>query len=76
MPQFVFGDPVDMRPEDEVSVETTIRVGSVVVFERRGKNSVAIKALPHDEVLEYPGAKYTVAKGDNPGDIKFSLFRS
>jgi hypothetical protein len=76
MPQFVFSDPVDLNPEDEVSTETAIRVGSIVVFERRGKNNVAIRALSHDEVQGYPEAKYTVAKGDNPGDIRFSLLRT
>jgi hypothetical protein len=75
MPQFVFSDPVDLNPEDVVSAETTIRAGSVVVFERRGKNSVTIKTLHFDEVLGYAGVAYSVAKGENPGEIKFSLFK-
>jgi hypothetical protein len=47
MPQFVFGDPVDLNSEDIVSAETEIRVGSIVVFERRGKNRVVIRTLPY-----------------------------
>ena len=75
MPQFVFSDPVDLNPEDIVSTETAIRVGSIVVFDRRGKNSVTIKTLPLGEAQGYPGAKYSVAKGDRPGEIKFSRWK-
>ena len=63
MPQFVFSDPVDLNPEDEVSVETEIRAGSTVVFERKGKNRVIIRALPFNDIQEYGGAIYTVARG-------------
>ena len=72
MPQFVFSDPVDLNPEDIVSTETAIRVGSIVVFERRGKNSVVIRTLSFDAAQRYPGA-YSVTKGERPGDIKFAL---
>ena len=75
MPQFVFSDPVDLNPEDEVSVETEIRAGSTVVFERKGKNRVIIRALPSENVHEYAGATYTVGKGEGPGEIIFSLTR-
>lgn len=76
MPQFVFSDPVDLNPEDIVSAESEIRTGSIVVFERRGKNSVTIKTLPFDEARGYAGAAYSVAKGENPGEIKFSLVKT
>ena len=75
MPQFVFSDPVDLNPEDIVSAETAISVGSIVVFERRGKDRVVIRALPFNEAQEYSGSTYSVAKGERPGDIKFSLCR-
>ena len=75
MPQFVFSDPVDLNPEDEVSVETEIRAGSTVVFERKGKNNVIIRALCSNDLQEYAGATYTVGKGERPGEIMFSLRR-
>jgi hypothetical protein len=76
MPKFVFSDPVDLNPEDIVSAETTIRAGSIVVFERRGKNSVVIRTLPIDEARGYAGATYSVAKGNNPGEINFAIFKA
>jgi hypothetical protein len=75
MPQFVFSDPVDLTPEDIVSAETEIRAGSIVAFERRGKDRVVIRTLPFNEAQEYTGDTYAVTKGERPGDIKFSLFR-
>ena len=75
MPKFVFSDPVDLNPEDIVSVESTIRVGSIVVFDRKGNNSVTIKTLPFDEARGYAGAIYSVAKGESPGEVKFSLLK-
>jgi hypothetical protein len=44
---------VDMHADDMVSVESTIRVGSIVVFERKGENRVVINTLPFNEVLGY-----------------------
>jgi hypothetical protein len=76
MPQFVFSDPVDLNPEDVVSAETEIRAGSIVAFERREKNRVVIRTLPFDEAQGYPGAMYSVAKGENPGEIKFAIFKA
>ncbi len=73
MPKFVFSDPVDLNSEDVVSAETTIRAGSVVAFERRGKNSVVIRTLPLNEAQGYAGAAYSVSRGENPGEIRFSL---
>jgi hypothetical protein len=76
MPQFVFSDPVDLNPEDIVSAETTIRAGSIVVFDRRGRNCVVIRTLLFHEAQGYAGATYTVEKGERPGEIKFSLRNS
>ena len=58
-----------------VSTETQIRAGSIVVFERKGRNSVVIRTLPLDEAHGYCGAKYSVEKGESLGEIKFSLLR-
>jgi hypothetical protein len=73
----MFSDPVDLNisPDDVVSAESEIRADSVVVFERRGENQVVIRSLSTDQARDYSGSKYTVARGDSPGDIKFSLWR-
>jgi hypothetical protein len=76
MPKFVFSAPVDLTPDDEVSFETEIRVGSVVTIERKGDQSVSIKALSMDEQKKYDGNMFRVAKGDRPGEICFSLWKS
>jgi hypothetical protein len=75
MPKFVFSDPVDLNPDDVVSAETTIRAGSIVIFDRRGKNRVVITSLSNEQVRNFSGSKYTVAKGDRPGEIKFSMWK-
>jgi hypothetical protein len=51
MPQFVFSAPADITAEDEVTIETEIRVRSVVTIQRKGPNSVSIIAIADsDEV--------------------------
>jgi hypothetical protein len=75
MPRFVFSDPIEITPEDVVSTETEIRVGSVVVFERRTKYEVVFRALSGQELYELPGKKYLVSKGKQSGDIDFSIWK-
>jgi hypothetical protein len=66
MPRFVSNDPVDLSLDDVVSVESEIRAGSVVVFERRSLNQVAIRDLCSEQIRSYFRYQVHGRKGRSP----------
>jgi len=69
------GMTFDTLPElklgDEVDVLTEIRRYDIVCWERVRENKLIMRALSAEEIAIYPGWKFQVDKGDEPGSITY-----
>jgi ADP-ribosyl-[dinitrogen reductase] hydrolase len=66
-----FDSPPEIEPGDEIEVVTAIRRYDIVCWERIGAGKWIMRALSPEEASCYPGRKFQVDKGDEPGSLKY-----
>ena len=62
---------IALKPGDTVDVVTEIRRHGIVCWERIGENKLIMRTLSAEEAASYPGRKFQVDKGDEPGSLKY-----
>ena len=71
MMDMTFDNPPEIEPGDEIEVVTAIRRYDIVCWERTGAEKWIMRALSPEEARSYPGRKFQVDKGDEPGSLKY-----
>ncbi|HUS13528.1 MAG TPA: ADP-ribosylglycohydrolase family protein [Chloroflexia bacterium] len=68
---FVADGPVDLQPEDELSVVEGVRSGDLVYFERVADHHVQLRTLAPGADRPPAAAIYRVTPGRSPGQMQF-----